>query len=91
MKSTSSFAFGAALAAAALLAPGCRTIHRGAKPAEPAPAAVAADGVEPKPVVLDASQVGTDGTYREFVIAEDAADRPVPVEADGLKIGRAHV
>ena len=84
MKSTSSFVFGAALAAAALLAPGCRTIHRGAKPAEPAPAAVAADGVEPKPVVLDASQVGTDGTYREYVIADENADRSYPVEADGL-------
>lgn len=84
MKSTSSIVFGAALAAAALLAPGCRTIHRGGKPAEPAPAAVSEDGVAPKPVVLDAKQVGTPGTYPEFVIPENADDKPVPVEADGL-------
>ena len=84
MKSTSAFAFGAALAAAALLTPGCRTIHRGEKPGEPAPAAVAEDGVAPKPVVLDAAQVGTDGTYKEFVIADENADRAYAVEADGL-------
>jgi LysM repeat protein len=84
MKSTSAFAFGAALAAAAILAPGCRTIHRGEKPAEPDPAAIAEDGVAPKPVVLDAKQVGTDGTYREFVIADENADRSYAVEADGL-------
>ena len=84
MKSTPAFAFGAALAAAALLTPGCRTIHRGETPAEPDPAAVAEDGVAPKPVVLDAKQVGTDGTYKEFVIADENADRAYAVEADGL-------
>jgi len=57
MKSTSAFAFGAALAAAAILAPGCRTIHRGEKPAEPAPAAVAEDGVAPKPAAPGAASV----------------------------------
>ena len=84
MKSTPAFAFGAALAAAALLTPGCRTIHRGETPAEPDPAAVSADGVSPKPVVLDAKQVGTDGTYKEFVIADENADRAYAVEAAGL-------
>jgi LysM repeat protein len=86
MKSTaSSFAFGAALAAAALLAPGCRTIHRGEKPSEPGPATVVqADGVAPKPVVLDAKDVGKPGTYTEYVIADENADRSYPVVADGL-------
>ena len=85
MKSTAStFAFGAALAAAALLAPGCRTIHRGQKPAEPGPASVVqADGVAPQSVVLDAKDVGKPGTYPEFVIPENA-DRSYAVEADGL-------
>jgi LysM repeat protein len=85
MKSTAStFAFGAALAAAALLAPGCRTIHRGQKPAEPGPAnVVQADGVAPQSVVLDAKDVGKPGTYPEFVIPENA-DRSYAVEADGL-------
>lgn len=86
MKSTAStFAFGAALAAAALLAPGCRTIHRGEKPAEPGPASVIqADGVAPQSVVLDAKDVGKPGTYKEFVIADENADRSYAVEADGL-------
>ncbi len=84
MKSTYSFAFGALLAAAALLTPGCRTIHRGPKPADPAPASVATDGVEPKPVVLDASQVGTPGTYTEIVNPADDGDRSYAVEANGL-------
>ena len=86
MKSTaSSFAFGAALAAAALLAPGCRTIHRGEKTSEPGPATVVqADGVAPKPVVLDAKDVGKPGTYTEYVIADENADRNYAIEADGL-------
>ena len=86
MNSTAStFAFGAALAAAALLAPGCRTIHRGEKPAEPDPATIVqADGVAPQSVVLDAKDVGTPGTYKEFVIADENADRSYAVEADGL-------
>ena len=82
--SASTFALGAALVAAALLAPGCRTIHRSGKTTGPEPAAGTTDSVEPKPVVLDAKQVGTPGTYPEFVIPENAADKPVPVEADGL-------
>lgn len=85
MKSASTFAFGALLVAAALLAPGCRTIHRGQKPAEPAPATVSEDGVAPKPVVLDAKQVGTPGTYTEIVPpADENANRSYPIEADGL-------
>lgn len=82
MKSLSRFAFGAALAAAAL-ATGCRTVHGKAPAGEPA--APAEDSVEAKPVVLDASQVGTRGTYQEYVIADENADRPTVIEANGLR------
>ena len=81
MKSLSRIAFGAALAAAALSS-GCRTVH-GQAPAETAP--VADDNVANKPVVLDASQVGTRGTYTEYVIADEKADGPVVIEANGLR------
>jgi LysM repeat protein len=85
MKPTAStFAFGAALAAAALLAPGCRTIHGSGTEAEPTPATVSEDGVAPQSVVLDANQVGTPGTYKEFVLADENADRSYAIEADGL-------
>ena len=83
MKSTYSFAFGALLAAAALLAPGCRTIHRGQKP-EPQATAVQPDGVQPGPVVIPAEQVGTPGTYTEIVNPADDGDRSYAVEANGL-------
>ena len=94
MKTVPSYACtGAALAAAALLTSGCRTIHRAPKPdAEPAPAPVVSDvsaapdgTVAPAPVVLDAAQVGAPGTYKEYIIADDGADRPVAFESDGLK------
>ena len=83
MKSTYSFAFGALLAAAALLAPGCRTIHRGQKP-EPQATVVQPDGVQPGPVVVPAEQVGTPGTYTEIVNPADDGDRSYAVEANGL-------
>jgi LysM repeat protein len=81
MKTLSRFAFGAALAAAAL-STGCRTVH-GQAPAGDS-AAPAEDVVASKPVVLDASQVGTRGTYQEYVIADENADRAYAVEANGL-------
>ena len=82
MKSLSRFAFGAALAAAALSS-GCRTVHSQDGGADPA--ADTGDLVANKPVVLDASQVGTRGTYTEYVIADEKADGPVVIEANGLR------
>jgi LysM repeat protein len=81
MKSTSRFAFGAALAAA-VLSSGCRTVH--GQSAATGSVSSAEDSVEAKPVVLDASQVGTRGTYTEYVIAEKA-DGPTVIEANGLR------
>ena len=112
MKITSSTALAAALAAAAVLAPGCRTIHGnrpGATPVAPAdeslPAAVPVAGADAPAVapaaapdasavaaadapapVLAASQVGTPGTYKQFVLSgEDESDRSYAVEAGGLR------
>ena len=82
MKSLSRFAFGAALAAAALSS-GCRTVHSQDGGADPA--VDTGDLVANKPVVLDASQVGTRGTYTEYVIADEKADGPVVIEANGLR------
>ena len=83
MKSTYSFAFGALLAAAALLAPGCRTIHRGDGSGAKVPSAVQPDVVQPGAVV-PAEQVGTPGTYTEIVNPGDDGDRSYAVEANGL-------
>lgn len=82
MKSLSRIAFGAALAAAAL-STGCRTVHGKAPSGDSA--APAEDVVASAPVVLDASQVGTRGTYTEYVIADEKADGPVVIEANGLR------
>lgn len=106
MKTTSTATFAAAIAAAALLAPGCRTIHgnrpaapNGAPADEPLPAAVpvagadapaaapaAVAGAETPAPVIPAAQVGTPGTYKQFVLSgEDESDRSYAVEANGLR------
>ena len=88
-----------AAAAAVLLVSGCRTIHgnhsatpeiqdeTSIEPAavvERAGGSVEAGGAAP---VIPADQVGTPGTYKQFVIAEgeDQTDRSYAVEAGGLR------
>lgn len=116
MKTPSQFVVCGALAAVAIAASGCRTVHSSdssyypkpktgtetpadevEKPVAPvavsgdtaAPGASVANGAAPAPV-QDASVVGTPGTYREFVITDEGADRSYMFESEGLKGQTGH-